>query len=210
MIYRNNLIRIMILCVFVLLISSCNKKDELKKDIKIVKLSIDGVMDFDYMDSLTYAAVDTIKYRLKIITEPTNAIIYYKTGLNNYIKLSSDWISVDSTINKISFYADLEGYNKTQIKSINFAYNNDSLISRFDLYPNPSVGQVKIGFNTKTRGILIYKIYNILGLLKLSKDTIVSTDSILTVSDISSFENGIYILKLNYGETTLTKKLVKQ
>ena len=206
----DNLIKTMLLCLLICVISSCDKKDTIKTDIKINKISIDGIGDFDYKDSLVYAAVDTVIYKVSIITEPTNANIYYKTGLGDYIKLTTNSIVVDSTTKKLSFYADKDGYNKTPIKSMDFAFNNDSLIKSFDLYPNPTVGQLKIGLNSKTRGVLMYNIYDVTGLLKMTKNEIVLKDSFLVSTYITQFSKGIYILKLNYGETKLMMNLIKQ
>jgi hypothetical protein len=208
--HTNHVIKIMLLFAIFIIVFGCNKKEETKPNIKFTKISINGVGDFEFKDSLTYAAVDSSIYKVKIYTEPAVAKIYYKTGSNSFVKLDSGWISIDSTSKRLDFYADLDGYNKTQIKSLDFSFKNDSLLRSFNMYPNPTSGQLKFGFSSKTRGVLKYSIYYVSGLLKITKEETVLTDTCLITTDITQFASGIYLLRLNYGETILTKPLIKQ
>ena len=207
-------IKSLILIGFVVIMSSCNKNDEAKVDnkldIKIDKIAIVGIGEFDFKDSLIYMAVDTINYKIKIITEPAGANIYYKTATSDFIKLDKDWILVDSTTKKLSFYSDLTGYNKTQIKSLDFYFNNDSVIKNLKVFPNLCSKELDFKFNSKTRGVLSFQIYDMMGMIKSSNDVFISTDTYYVITDLYGLSNGIYIVKLNYGGSKMTHKLVKQ
>lgn len=188
--------------------SSCNEEDETLSDIVINEMIIDGVGNFDYEDNLNYAAVDSIEYRVNISTTPANANIYYKTEDSDFTPLNTDWILIDSSTSKLFFYAELEGYNSTQVKSIDFSFENDSL--NVNIYPYATSGLLNIEINNNTRGVLSYNIYDRMGNLKITKQEAILGDTFLFNDDLSEFDAGLYFLKLNYGETKLVKKIMKQ
>jgi hypothetical protein len=110
---------------------------EPRPHVKIKKISINNVGDFDYQHSLTFATVDTLQYEIKIITDPEDAEIYY-TANSNFSKQRNEWILIDSNTSQIQtqvrfkhksdsntsqiqFYAEKQGFNKSDIKALDLA-----------------------------------------------------------------------------------------
>ncbi|MGL1886012.1 MAG: T9SS type A sorting domain-containing protein [Reichenbachiella sp.] len=173
-------------------------------------ISIQDIGDFDYQDSLIIATVDSLKYEIKIITEPEDADIYYSTPNRDFDKQQSEWIHIDSTIYEIQFYADKQGFNKSSIKGIEIDSYHNNLIMTVDLYPNPFDSIINIEINSKTRGKLHYQVFDLTGKLFQSDDYFISDDSFKKSTDLSDLEYGVYILHIEYGNTTLTKKIMRQ
>jgi len=76
----------------------------------------------------------------------------------------------------------------------------------FNMYPNPASDQVTIQTNLP-QGDARITIYNILG--KPVHNEVLNELNNLSV-DLSTLSGGIYLLQLEYGQTTFRKKLIKQ
>ncbi len=78
----------------------------------------------------------------------------------------------------------------------------------FKLYPNPSRAIFQLSFGNPLSGKAGYIIYDMLG-EKLFQ-TKLAEGSINAQIDLANYENGIYILSVTVGDTTVSKKMVKQ
>ncbi|MFD2517081.1 T9SS type A sorting domain-containing protein [Salinimicrobium flavum] len=74
-------------------------------------------------------------------------------------------------------------------------------IEDLSIYPNPASGQ-KVYITTRSNKPKIVEIYNVLG------KNILSANLTGTELNISSLEPGIYIMKIQEGKSTATRKLV--
>ena len=78
---------------------------------------------------------------------------------------------------------------------------NDNSPNSFSIYPNPAKGQF-VNIDSGQAGILQVTIFNILGNKVLQK---VISNKLL---DISSISRGIYLMKIDQNNTSVTKKLI--
>lgn len=74
-------------------------------------------------------------------------------------------------------------------------------IEGLSIYPNPASGQ-KVYINTKDGKAKKVEIYNVLG------NAILSAQLIGNELNISTLEPGVYIMKIQEGKSTATRKLV--
>ena len=75
--------------------------------------------------------------------------------------------------------------------------------SAFKMYPNPASEKVILEFMDMGSQIPVVSIYNITG-----KTVYIGTaESRTKIIDVSSMENGLYIIEINTGVETITKKL---
>ena len=75
------------------------------------------------------------------------------------------------------------------------------VIEELSIYPNPATGQ-KVYITTKKNEAKRIEIYNVLG------KNVLSTNLTGRELNISDLESGIYILKIQEGRGTATRKLV--
>jgi len=76
-----------------------------------------------------------------------------------------------------------------------------------DVYPNPNTGFVTLKLDHPTSQVSQVYVYNLVGELVKTINTI---ESDYTTIDLSDLSNGFYQLKLNSENTTLSKKIVVQ
>lgn len=210
---KKQLIKILAILIFIIsFMGLCDKKDDVDKlDIRFEKVIVNNAGEFTYKDSLIYIVNDTIQYELKFETGPEDVDLYYSKNMDDYNKLEEEWILIDSTFRFIRFYAQKQGYNVTDVYNIDFGYDNDSLISSVNLFPNPFVNILNYEFETKNiRGGYFYNIYDMTGKVILTDNGFVSEDNISNDIDLSELSSGIYLIQFNFGNTTLINTIIKQ
>jgi endonuclease I/chitodextrinase len=79
---------------------------------------------------------------------------------------------------------------------------NDAIFNTFKMYPNPTNGNTLYFKTTKDINI---KIYNAIGQIVKSENISENKNNI----DISNLSKGIFIIKINFGSTNISKKLIK-
>jgi len=83
----------------------------------------------------------------------------------------------------------------------NTASIDETTEQEIKLFPNPVSDTLNIQFNGKIDQIAIY---NLLGVEVLNKNGLEST------IDMKSLKSGIYFIKLQIGEQTIARKIVKE
>ncbi len=79
---------------------------------------------------------------------------------------------------------------------------NDVLASKFNTFPNPANDVVQIATSLEINKV---EMYNVLG-----KKVTTSFNQHNNNVDISSLSKGIYVLKITSGQSTITKKIIKE
>ena len=79
---------------------------------------------------------------------------------------------------------------------------NDAIFNTYKMYPNPTNGNTLYFKTTKDINI---KIYNAIGQIVKSENISENRNNI----DISNLSKGIFIIKINFGSTNISKKLIK-
>lgn len=183
--------------------NSCHNEDDIViPELRIRKVFVRDVGEFDFQDSLTFAAADTTEYFVKFITEPSDAEIYHSPASKHFKKLNTEWILINSEISKLNFYLKFDRF-KTEIKTLDFSFNESSTIENATLYPNPCADdRINIAFESKTRGHLQYQITTADGHPLKSGKEFIDSNSFLKEIDIQDLETGQYNIKLKYGNTT--------
>lgn len=78
-------------------------------------------------------------------------------------------------------------------------------LSKLQLYPNPTTGQFMV-YNGSSSAVTSVKVYNLVGKLVYKVESGL-TDKVNI--DLNDQANGIYIVKVDLGNTTVSKKLIK-
>lgn len=86
--------------------------------------------------------------------------------------------------------------------TVDLGDNVNELSNNLNVYPNPVVSVL----NINTENVQTIEVYNTLG----QQITQVETNSNNTQIDVSSWNSGVYFVKLSNGQTTVTKTVVKQ
>ncbi|MBI2281873.1 MAG: T9SS type A sorting domain-containing protein [Bacteroidetes bacterium] len=100
-----------------------------------------------------------------------------------------------SDVSKITFGADLS-------TGINEELLNSSVVA----YPNPTSGVITLNITDNAQGTVV-NIYNVAG--SLVSSTTYNGNVVNEKIDLSSFDNGIYMMIINSNNTVITKKIVK-
>ena len=197
---------------FLIIISlvSCDKNEN-KLDVQIDKVVINDYGEFPFQDSLTFLVKDNLQYEIKIETNPRNADIYYSKNTNDFTKISGEWISIDSTFNKLRFYANGDGFIKTKISELNIGFGKDSIISNVTLYPNPCNDILYYEFESEyIRGGYYYNINNLAGKRLLAQNDFISENEIHNSINLDTVPSGVYFVLFEFGNTILASKIIKR
>ena len=199
-------VTIKLLIVLVFITASC-KKEANKPDIKISKVVIDDIMEMDYNDSILYAGLATMSYKVQFKTEPYNSKIYYDIDSKGFKAMDSTGISIDSTVRKLSYYAEAPGYNRTAILSIGFDFSKNDTIRGFHISMPYDSYALYINYLSNQRGTLNYAIFSLTGDKILSGESFITVSSGVLLLDLSGIQSGEYIIRLNFGESTMSKNI---
>ena len=107
------------------------------------------------------------------------------------------------TVNNELLIADFDNESEEEKFQLNFETNEViKAVTNFNIYPNPTNGRFDIEFdnNLEKNAIEIYSIYG----TKVYE----SIDNNKSSISISNLKSGIYLIKVNQNENTVTKKLV--
>ena len=153
-----------------------------------------------------------------IATNTTNAQTYmhiYNTGATgNYDTDNVPVITFTSTDLVVSDLGTPVPYVMDDVSKIVFDFNpisvNEELSFPFvGLYPNPTKGFVTLNVNNETATEFVVDIYNVTGSL-VSSTTYASNGGVLNERvDLSSYVDGIYMVRVNSGKDVITKKIIK-
>lgn len=91
-----------------------------------------------------------------------------------------------------------------KIVTSNLSTNDyDSKIKQINLYPNPTKGEFNLNIDPSIKNeVQSLKLYNLLG------ELVFSTNQYLETISISNFPSGMYIVKVNFRQFEISKKLI--
>ena len=83
-------------------------------------------------------------------------------------------------------------------------------ISEVKVFPNPSDGRFQLSFDYSGQEKLKAKVFDITGKLvkDISNDLVKSENSVSANIDLESPGSGIYFIRIEWGKSLLTKKLI--
>ena len=83
-------------------------------------------------------------------------------------------------------------------------------ISEIKVYPNPSDGRFQLSFDYSGDEKLNAKVFDITGKLvkDISNDLVKSETTVSANIDLESPSSGIYFIRIEYGKSLLTKKII--
>ena len=83
-------------------------------------------------------------------------------------------------------------------------------ISEIKVYPNPSDGRFQLSFDYSGDEKLNAKVFDITGKLvkDISNDLVKGETSVSANVDLESPSSGIYFIRIEYGKSLLTKKII--
>lgn len=167
--------------------------------------------------TINESSSDRLRIYIKDLTNNTEIDLFNSTGqdLDDFVPMSGgeyqlQWQTATATLSpNTTVQLVLEG--RTNASAENFWFDNivfdgviginDQVTSQFSIYPNPaSKGFVNI--SSKVSGAKNISIFDVLG--KQVVKTTLNGERL----DISALNSGIYILKIEQGKASTTKKLV--
>lgn len=159
---------------------------------------------------------DRLRIYIKDITNNTEIDLFNSTGsdLDDFVPMSGgeyqlQWQTATATLlPNTTVQLVLEG--RTNASAENFWFDNivfdgvvginDQVASQFSVYPNPAKTFVNI--SSKVSGVKNISVFDVLG--KQVINTTLSGERL----DISALNSGVYILKIEQGKASTTKKLI--
>lgn len=83
-------------------------------------------------------------------------------------------------------------------------------ISEVKVFPNPSDGRFQLSFDYSGKEKLVAKVFDITGKLvkDISTDLVKSESSVTANIDLESPGSGIYFVRIEWGKSLLTKKII--
>lgn len=78
------------------------------------------------------------------------------------------------------------------------------------VFPNPSDGRFQLSFDYSGKEKLSAKVYDITGkqVKDITDDLVISENSVTASVDLDSPGSGIYFIRISWGKTLLTKKII--
>jgi hypothetical protein len=124
-----------------------------------------------------------------------------------------DFFYVTKGNNTAEFYRLCPVNIKNQIEPEQKTENTMNQRDRFNdirllVFPNPTKDLIKLNYNLSTNGFVNIKLYNINGELVKSYARPISSKNGSTTIETKTLPAGVYILRLNSGKTSVTKKLI--
>ena len=86
--------------------------------------------------------------------------------------------------------------------------NDNFEISGLQLYPNPTSGSLNIQFNSRNQGTVKVTLFDVKGRTILQRDFENVGTSFTKSMDLESVANGIYIVKIQEGSYSSSKKIL--
>ncbi|MEA3463423.1 MAG: T9SS type A sorting domain-containing protein [Bacteroidota bacterium] len=82
--------------------------------------------------------------------------------------------------------------------------------SEVKVFPNPSDGRFQLTFEYKGEEKITAKVFDITGKLvkNITEDLVISENSVTSNVDLESPSSGIYFIRIEWGKTLLTKKII--
>ncbi|MEQ9301099.1 MAG: T9SS type A sorting domain-containing protein [Cyclobacteriaceae bacterium] len=88
-------------------------------------------------------------------------------------------------------------------------FDNGSLASRVNVYPNPSFGNVNLTIENALRGDINVRVIDLAGKQFMNQSLFNQTGKLEQQLDLSQLPFGIYVIELNNGQDLVTKKILK-
>jgi len=82
--------------------------------------------------------------------------------------------------------------------------------SEVKVFPNPSDGRFQLTFEYEGKEKISAKVFDITGKMvkNITEDLIISENSVTSNVDLESPSSGIYFIRIEWGKTILTKKII--
>jgi len=87
--------------------------------------------------------------------------------------------------------------------------NDQFEFDNFRLYPNPSSDVVNIHFDLSTMTNIVFELYDLNGRL-VYKDVLNNSNNVAYSLPMNQFSSGMYLLKINDGNHSVVKKIVRK
>jgi len=175
----------------------------------IEKIEVKTQGSFAFTDGLTLATKKEKEYELFVLTNTDGADIYYSINEAEPVKLKGYWITVDSTVNILDFYTSSNKFNTENFR-LNIGFENDSILGSItSVYPNPTTDLLSVKMIGHNRGEVKIEVMHVTGKLVLSKTFFKDTNETITTLSLGSFENGIYFLRVIYGDASSVYRILK-
>ena len=155
---------------------------------------------------LGFVAVNTTKAQTYMHVYHTSGIITYDT--DNIPVMT--FTSTDIEVNELGI---IIPYVMDDVSKIIFdgivSVNEEYTSSTVGVYPNPTSGVFTLNINDEAATEFVVNIYNVTGAL-VSSTTFALNGGVLNETiDLSSYVNGIYMIRISTGNDVITKKIIK-
>lgn len=167
--------------------------------------------------NLVFKDPTVVEFRFNNIMLPDSATD--PEGSNGFVKYRVKYLSSLPVNNSIENFADIYfDYNpavRTDTAHTIYIYpaavtELTSVISGFNVYPNPSSGIVNVHFETINNGLSTIALYDITGQIILQKQVTAMSNIVQDQINLSYVKPGAYILVVKQGNEQITSRIIKR
>ncbi|MBS1647621.1 MAG: T9SS type A sorting domain-containing protein [Bacteroidetes bacterium] len=178
-------------------------------------LYFNGTLTDDISAKLSWATATEQNADYYLIEKSSDGINYTALSRTKAVGNSttlSNYVTYDKTPAKGLNYYKLTEFDKNGAPSF-FGYatvSNNAALELFNVYPNPAQNALTLSLKNFAVPVVGYELYDAQGKLVQKENISLSAGDALYNLDLSSFEKGLYFVKLVGTEAVLHKTFIKQ
>ncbi len=157
---------------------------------------------------LGFVAVNTTKAQVysMIVDDQTSGIVAYPLNDVNVLTFTTTDVNANVLGTVIPYV--MNDVNKITF-GIAIGINENPATSTVGIYPNPTNGVTTLNIKDETATEFVVNIYNVTGALVSSSTFALNGGELNENIDLSSYVNGIYMIRISTGNDVITKKIIK-
>jgi len=184
-----------------------------KRQVSLIAFDAKISEDHNILDWMTEYEIDNSYFTVE---RSYDGIVYkaivQKKGQGNSTQMNT-YNHLDSQIeNGITHYRLMQTSFDGMVKQVGYASisREAKLIEMDYLLPNPTTGQLYVGINIQSKGNLRFEVVDVTGRI-LDQSTMNVDKGMLELQfDVSAYSNGLYFIKVHYGDYSIHQKFIKR
>lgn len=189
-------------------LSGCG--DDPRPAIHINEVLVKGMGSFQFQEGMILVGASTERHEIFFKTTPRFNNIFYATG-NSDFQLQRDWIDVDSSIAAVRFFAKTPYYKKTsksKTATLRFDFKSKDYLDSISWSPAQSADTFHYELENPARGRIKVWLFDVYGYILWKLDRVKRKDGFIIEEPFPELKNGIYTLKITFGESTAYRRYV--
>ena len=208
---KKNVIHLCLVLLFMSVLPAYQEEEDYPFS-PVVVLSINGMDSIAIRDTLIFvsnnrAAVNEIR----IFSEPANIQLFVSTDGRKFDATDKNTFSVQKEDLVFQFYLKKKGFERSGLYTLIFSRKPAEFKTTVQLYPNPADSIVNIVVSGKIRGIVETTLFDLSGKFIFQPEEFLKvTDSLKVDYEIHNLQDGLYFIRVRYGDNVQQLKLLKR